>query len=129
MRFRECVDNLPLMQQQFKETLAEILEIIKYSNNREKFIKEFEAMNQLEAVTNIVERLPAAVRERIKMVSSGFSNPDSIRQRISPDEYNREVNKVAETELHKFIEVISPVLTLAQKQKVDKLIRQSLTIH
>ncbi|HEX8931786.1 MAG TPA: hypothetical protein VF810_01375 [Patescibacteria group bacterium] len=111
------------MQQSYKELLSKILEIINYSNNRDKFIKEFETMNHLEAVTNIVERFPAAVRERIKLVSSGFLKPDLIKHKISPEEYNLELNKVAEAELYKFVQVISPVLTLTQKQKIDQLLR------
>jgi hypothetical protein len=45
-----------------------------------------------------------------------------ILKYFTPDEYKNEVEKVADAAIKNFVEVISPVLNLDQKQKIIKLL-------
>ena len=108
------------MQPAHNKLLVEILEIIRYTKNKEKFILEFEAMNHLEAITNLLEKFPSNIREKIKLIA--FKNkPELIKDYISSESYREEVTKVAEKELKAFIEVMTPILSFDQRQKIHQL--------
>jgi len=49
----------------YKEFLSQVLDIINYPDNKDKYIKEFEERVQLETVLNLVESLSDKERERI----------------------------------------------------------------
>ena len=104
-----------------KELLLEMLHIIHYKDNKQLFIEEFEAMNHLEAIAHFVTKLPEEFRQK-----KSFQKEDlqTISQYISPQVYQEEVEQIAQEELKKFAEVVSPVLTLDQKQKITKLLPQ-----
>ena len=46
------------MQPDIKQLLLEVLTIIHYKNSKEKFLKDFEEMNYLDAMANLAEKLP-----------------------------------------------------------------------
>ncbi len=107
------------MQQNYKDTLLELLTTINYPNNKEKFIAEFEDLNRVEVIANILEKLPKDIQEKIQ---AGDNDYENIKKYIHQDEYLAEITKVSAEALKKFIEVISPLLTLQQKQQVDKIV-------
>ena len=111
------------MQLTREELLLEILNIIKYSKDKEKFVREFEAQHYLEALVSMLERLPDQVRETLRKKMEGGDYKEILKY-YTPDEYKNEVNKVADAAIKNFAEVVSPVLTLDQKQKVTKLLHQ-----
>lgn len=112
---------MPSMQDVIKNFVLEILHIIKYSDNKEQFVREFEAYNHLEAIANLVERLPEEMKQKVNVVQDDTL---VIKQYISPKDYLKELERVSEKELKKFIETISPGLNLDQKQKITKLLQR-----
>ena len=109
------------MQRSFNEVLSELLVIIKYpQHNKEKFIKEFEELNHGEAVANLLDKLPTHIQEQLK----GNRNlMEEIKNHITAEEYKKEVTRVAQGALLKFVEVVSPVITLEQKQKIVNILQ------
>ena len=106
------------MQHSFGNILLNILEIIRYTNDKEKFILEFENLNQEEAILNILERLPDEIQEKIR----ANDNIDEIKQYINQEEFIVELRKVSGEALGNFIEDIAPTLTLDQSERILKLI-------
>jgi len=108
------------MQPTSKELLLEILGIIRYTKNKDRFIQEFEAMNHLEAITNLLEKFPQDIREKIKLFAFK-KNIEGIKDYISSDTYGEELRKVSEKELKSIIEVMTPILSFDQRQKIHRL--------
>lgn len=109
------------MQRTFSDVLLELLTIIKYPNNKQKFVKEFEELNHGEALANLLDRLPGMIKAKIK---TNGGKPEEIKKYIDPDKYIAEVTKVSAQALVNFVNVISPLLTLHQKEKITALLRQ-----
>ncbi len=109
------------MQKKFNDVLFDLLTIIKYPNNKERFIKEFEELNHLEAISNLMDKFPVDIQEHIKASEGRI---EEIKKYIQQEEYVSEVAKVSKEALIKFIEVVSPLLNLEQKQRVVNLLKQ-----
>ena len=108
------------MQTAPKELLIEILKIINYRNNREAFILEFEAMSYMEAMVDVVDQLPDDLAEKVK---KGKFDAAWVKENISKEMYVDQVDKVFGKKIDGLIEAVSPVLNLAQKQKITELMR------
>jgi hypothetical protein len=109
------------MQPWIKESLLEILHLINYSQNKEKFILEFEAMSHVEAMTAMIQKLPKDLQKRIASLDK---NSEEIKQYISSDEYLVEVDRISRQELQSFVKVVSPVLSVSQKEKIAFLLQK-----
>ncbi|HZE87241.1 MAG TPA: hypothetical protein VE090_03465 [Methylomirabilota bacterium] len=109
------------MQRSFKDVLLEILDIIKYPNDKEKFVAEFEVMNHTEAILNLLDQLPTDVQAKIK---ASNLNKEEVNKHISQELYLSEITKVSKNALVKFLEAVSPILNLDQKQKITQLVKQ-----
>ncbi len=107
------------MKPTYTDILLEILTIIKYQNNKEKFVKEFEALNRLDAMACIIDTLPGYVQEKIK---SSNNDVEEMKKLIPTNEYIVTYEKVSVEALRKFLEDISSVLTLQQKEQITKLV-------
>lgn len=99
----------------------EFLDIIKYPNNKAKFIKEFEETNQLEALANTLDKLPEDVQKKIK---ESKDNLEEIKKYLHHEAYLNEIIKVSHAAFINFVESISPLLNFDQKQKVVNLLKQ-----
>ena len=106
------------MRQQLQTLLFEILEIMHYPNDKEKFIKEFEEVTYLEAMTNVVEKLPQDVKTKIAACDN---DPHKIKQYIPEKEYFVQLEKVTQDALADFIKTTSPQLSQTQKEKIAQL--------
>src|SRR5262245_53468310 len=106
------------MPRTFNDVLLDLLTIVKYPSNKQKFIKEFEELNHGEAVANMLEKLPGEIQDKIK---ASENKVEEIKKHLPVDEYRTEVEKVSAQALVNFINVISPLLTLRQKEKVTAL--------
>ena len=110
------------LQQQQKELLLQILTIIRYAQDKEKFVKEFEAMNYIETLVSILEKLPQHVREVIRETVM-HGNAQEIKKYLSQEVYDRELAKTATEAVKNFVKSISSRLTLEQKEKIAALMR------
>ena len=91
------------MEQSSKDILLKILEIIEYQNDKEKFVTEFELLNQTEALGNLLNKLPSDVQEKIS------TNGDiaEAEKNIGHDEYMTDLVVVANANLSNFINSVS----------------------
>jgi len=105
------------MKRTLKDVILEFLTIVEYSDDKEKFIAEFEQLNQIEAFTNVFQTLPEDVQEKIKK-----SKPEEIGQYIPKDAYQQELIKVTSIAFGEQIKDTLPILTPAQKEKVIQLV-------
>ena len=105
------------MKRTLKDIILEFLAIVEYSDDKEKFIAEFEQLNQVEAFTNVFETLPKDVQEKIKK-----SKPEEIAQYIPKDAFEKELIKVSSIAFGEQIKDTLPILTPAQKEKVVQLV-------
>lgn len=102
-----------------KDQLIEILHIINYADNKEKYIQEFELINHLEATNNLIQKLPFEVRKKIEK-----QDPSIIKDYVSAEIYLEEITTVWKRELAKLITAVSPTLTLSQKEKIKNLLQE-----
>ena len=110
------------MQHNYNNILLQLLDFIKYPNNKEKFVTEFELLNHGETLVNLMDRLPRDIQEKIKTDQIG---PDGVKQYITEEEYLKEFINVSREELRKFIDEMSPLLTLKQKEHIVILISRN----
>src|SRR5258708_1142505 len=103
------------MQTSYREILFEILTSIKYFNNKEKVVAEFEELNHMEAFGNTIEQLPYEVQEQIRLCNNDHF---AIKKIIPGDLYSKELVKVSLESLHKFINELTPFITNEQKKKI-----------
>ncbi|MGH7202826.1 MAG: hypothetical protein ACREHC_00080 [Candidatus Levyibacteriota bacterium] len=108
------------MQKNYKEILVQILTIINYPNNKEKFFFDFENLNKQEALVNILDRLPSETQEKVK------NDPEEMKGVIAQEEYDQELLKVSEDALAKFIEDIYSTLSTKQIDQIEKLLNLEL---
>ena len=104
------------MKRTIKDVITEFLTIVDYPNDKEKFIAEFEQLNQVEAFTNVFETLPKDVQEKIKQ-----SKPEEIEQYIPKEAYQQELIKVTSIAFGEQIKDTLPLLNSEQKEKVIQL--------
>ncbi len=109
------------MQPSYNDILSELLSIIGYPNSNQKFAAEFEELNRLEAIANLLDELPIEKQEKLK---TGINDPNEFKKYVSDEAYFTEMTKVSRDAITKFIEVISPLLSLKQKQQVNHLMYQ-----
>lgn len=109
------------MQPSYRDLLSEILTIIRYSDTkREQFIREFEYMNQLEAVENSIKKFPQLIQETIRLYGS---TPEKIISHIDPEAYYYELLEVSAGSLTAFLKHIDPVINHEQKEKIAQTMR------
>lgn len=106
------------MQKSYKDVLLQILKIINYPDI-EKFVSEFEMLNYLDAMANILPHLSSEVREYIKI---NHANPEKIKRVIPQELYLQELIKVSAEALNQLIKDITPTLNLQQKESIEKLL-------
>lgn len=106
------------MEKTYKDALSDLLEIINYQGDREKFVDEFLNLNQKEALVNLIEKLP----EETKMELENSSDPLLLEKYISKEEIAEEYTKVSAKALAKFIEAVSSTLNDTQKDKISNLL-------
>lgn len=106
------------MQQSYRDMLLQILQIINYPD-KEKFASEFENLNYLDAMANILPFLSSEVREYIKI---NQANPEKIMGYIPQDLYQKELIQVSADALTNLIKDIMPTLNGQQKDSISKLL-------
>lgn len=110
-----------MQQNTTSDLLLQILEIAKFSGDKKEHIEEFEAMNHLEAMTSLSQRLPEDIKQRATELTK--DDLEKIRQLIPQEDYLKEVEKIAKEELKKFVEELQPALDEEQKQKIEAIVK------
>jgi len=106
------------MQKSYRDMLLQILQIINYPDV-EKFVSEFENLNYLDAMANILPVLSSEVREYIRI---NQADPKKIMSYIPQDLYQKELIQVSADALTKLIKDITPTLSGQQKESLTKLL-------
>lgn len=106
-----------MQQLSYKDVLYQILTIIEYQNNKEKFTEEFETLNRLDAMAEIVKKLPQELQEQIKISQS----PEDLQHLINLTEYKDVYGQVSQKALEEFISSIVPQLSVTKKEKIVSL--------
>lgn len=107
------------MQLTIKEVLTEILTIADYPKDKEKFIKEFEALNLLEAILIVYKTLPSEQQEFIK---AHGNDPYAIQNSIPEEAYRDALITVTRKAIQDLILSVTPMLNLHQKEELNNLI-------
>ncbi len=102
------------------DLLLQILTIANFSGDKQQHIEEFEAMNHLEAMTSLAQRLPEEIKQRAVELTK--EDVDKIKQLIPQEEYLKEVERIAKEELMKFVGELQPALNEEQKQQIGQLV-------
>ncbi|HSX08673.1 MAG TPA: hypothetical protein VLF93_00790 [Candidatus Saccharimonadales bacterium] len=103
------------MKPSYNDLFLEILSILNYED-KENFVKRFEQMNHLEAVTNCIEKLPESIKAEIL---ARPEDPQTLMKYLSKDEYIQEVTTVSTKALGDFLQHVTPALTEEQKEKIS----------
>jgi hypothetical protein len=107
------------MQAAYNNILFSILDIINYQNDKELFVKEFEALNILDAMGYLIPKLPQNIQESIRACGD---DPEKIKQLIPEEAYKKEFIKVSFDALDELLASVLPTVTPLQKEKIGKLI-------
>ena len=107
------------MKRDFDSILTEILEIIAYPDDKQIFVQQFHELTYLEAMVNVIAKLPKEMQEKIKACDN---DPEKIKQFISADLYSEELQRVINREFDDFIKSVSMELVPAQKKEIAELI-------
>jgi phosphate starvation-inducible protein PhoH len=103
-----------------------MLLIINYLGNKEKVVSQFEHMNYLEAICNLLERLPQDIQEKIK---ESKNIEVEIKQYVQPEQYVAELEQVSTNALKELINSIIDIVTPQQKQKIENLLKTNTSSH
>lgn len=106
------------MKSSLNDLLLEILSVIKY-RNKEAFVKEFEEMNNVEAMANCIEKLPASQQKEINFKKGDF---EAVKKYIPQEVFQEELTKISAEAFGDFISHMKSVLDHNQKQKIAHLI-------
>lgn len=106
------------MEPSYTDLLLQILSIMHF-RDKEKFAAEFEELNYMEAMNNCIEKLPIHIQDEI---IAHKAQPELIMKHVSRTMYKDEVITVATKALVTFIEHMSPVLTLQQKEQITSIL-------
>jgi hypothetical protein len=109
------------MQKFSKDLLREILTIIQYAKDKEKFVEEFEAMNYMQAMANMIDTLPFGVKQ---LVQIKYSDQQWVKEHISEEKLQQEIVRVGQEELSLLLQRVSPTLNNLQKEKIQQLFLQ-----
>jgi hypothetical protein len=99
--------------------LPEILNIIQFANNRDKFINEFEVMNIAQAVVNLMNQLPKHLKD---LFQTKYKDQAWVKEHFSKTVLQQEIESVRREELTLFIKAVFPTLTNLQKEKIAALL-------
>lgn len=116
------------MIQNPKNILLKILNRVDYSGNKEIFADEFLKNCQLEALNNLIAKLPQEKQDIIKqqLQNSNKAVGGLVKEYFTDQEYLEELKIVSADTLKEYIETIQPTLSSSQKDKLQ-LFLSSLT--
>jgi hypothetical protein len=103
-----------------KHLVLELLEIIGYPQaRREQFVTEFEALNHLEAMNNLIPRLPHDIQAKIEEAGA---DPQKIASYIPQDQYIAELTKVTSDALQDYLKEILSKISDEQKKRIAEVL-------
>ncbi|MBP9716836.1 MAG: hypothetical protein KBD51_02730 [Candidatus Levybacteria bacterium] len=106
-----------------KEIILNVLEIIGYSDDREKFANEFLGLILQKSINNLAEKLPQNKLDQLRQRLS-LSKPEKLetllKDYFSGEELNESVKKVSENMFKEYLEEVGPTLSNSQKEDLQK---------
>ncbi len=108
-----------------KQIILQVLEIIGYTDNKEKFANEFLGLILQKSINNLAEKLPQdkidQLRQRISLTGpEKFEN--LLKDYFSGEELNESVKKVSENMFREYLEEVKPTLNDTQKENLQKFL-------
>ncbi len=109
------------MIQNPKIILLEILNSIDYSGNKEIFADKFLKNCQLEALNNLIVKLPQEKQDIIKqqLQNSNKTVVELVKEYFTDQEYLEKLKIVSAGILKEYLETIQPTLSFSQKDKLQ----------
>lgn len=98
--------------------LEEILTVINYPSDKDVFIREFEALTILEAMTIVYKQLP---EDKQQLIQEHSDNTELLIREIPKELYEDAYLQVAKRELKAFIQSFYAHLDNDQKQQLDSI--------
>ncbi len=105
--------------QTYNDILLAILNCIDYQNDKEMFVKEFHALNHLDAMGSLIPQLPKDIQEKIRACGN---DPEKMKQLIPEKAYKDEFTRVSLEALKEFLDAVLPTLNALQKEKIANFI-------
>ena len=111
------------MKPDFKNILLEVLNIIDYKDDKEKFTNEMLQLAHDEAIVALLEKLPLCKKEELKKSFSRALTPEEAKDIIEHyttfEEYKKSLQKTSDKLFQDYILTILPTLSKDQKQKLE----------
>lgn len=106
-----------------KEIILQVLEIIGYTDDREKFANDFLGLILQNSINNLSENLPQDKIDQLRQRLS-LSKPEKLetllKDYFSGEELNDSVKKVSENMFKEYLEEVGPTLNESQKENLQK---------
>ena len=105
------------METTYKDILLQILSLMDY-DDKEAYVKKFQEMNHLEAMTNCIAKLPQHVQDEIVAKTA---SPEVVKQYVPQDKYMEEITTVSAKALVELLKDMETVLSSDQKEKINRI--------
>ena len=118
-------------QQNPQAILHHILEIVEFKDDKDQTANEFILLCQQQTLSQLIDALPYETKQTLKLIMEETkNNPDHVKSvlkdYISPEQYNEELERVTKKAFDQFIQNLSPTLSNEQKDKLGHYL-QSLS--
>ncbi|MDD5147572.1 MAG: hypothetical protein PHV63_03460 [Candidatus Daviesbacteria bacterium] len=118
------------MSQKPKDIIIQILDLVGYGENKERFADELLSLCQQQALVDLVKSLPEEKQILLEKTLSQQPNPQNIdqvlKENFSEEEILEALKKATQNTIQAYLQTISPHLSDLQKNNLQTYI-QSLT--
>ncbi len=106
-----------------KRIILDVLEIIGYTDDRDKFANDFLGLILQNSINNLSEKLPQDKIDQLRQRLS-LSKPEKLETLLndyfSSEELNDSVKKVSESMFREYLEEVSPSLNDSQREDLQR---------
>lgn len=108
--------------------IADLLNVIDYDGDREKFTREFLELCSKEALINYIQTLPEAKQTELKDASEAGKDPkDILNDFLSDKEFGEAISNASESVFSDYLKTITPSLSQDQKNKLNSYLSSDLS--
>ena len=108
--------------QKYKEFLLKILEIIRYSDNREEFADNFLSQIHLQSLSSLARTLNPQNQDKLKEEVKNSSNSEELSKNLknyfSEEQIQKAISEATADAMSRYIETINSTLSENQKEKL-----------
>lgn len=106
-----------------RRIILDVLEIIGYTDDRDKFANDFLGLILQNSINNLSEKLPQDKIDQLRQRLS-LSKPEKLETLLndyfSSEELNDSVKKVSESMFREYLEEVSPSLNDSQREDLQR---------